>query len=225
MNVRNRILAGAAVAACALLGTAGVTACSTGAGVRQSAPSPGGPGPPTSAECMKKSGLACYSPLQVERAYDLPPLYAEGFDGTGRTIVIVDPFGSPTIRHDLAVFDHAFGLPAPPSFRVLQPVGPVPPFSLKNPEMVAKAGETTGDVELAHEIAPGANILLVETPAAETASGGGFAQFMAAENYVIVHNLGDVISQSFGLPEQNFPSRSYLLGLRYAFLDAYRHHV
>jgi subtilase family serine protease len=225
MSVRNRILAGAAVAACALLGTAGVTACSTGASVRQSAPSPGGPGPPTSAECMKKSGLACYSPLQVERAYDLPPLYAEGFNGTGRTIVIVDPFGSPTIRHDLGVFDHAFGLPAPPSFRVLQPVGPVPPFSLKDPEMVAKAGETTGDVELAHEIAPGANILLVETPAAETASGGGFAQFMAAENYVIVHNLGDVISQSFGLPEQNFPSRTYILGLRYAYLNAYRQHV
>jgi subtilase family serine protease len=198
---------------------------STGGGGQHAAPFAGGHGPPTSAQCMKKYGLACYSPLQVERAYDLPPLYAEGFDGAGRTIVIVDPFGSPTIRHDLGVFDHAFGLPAPPSFRVLQPVGPVPPFSLKNPEMVEKAGETTGDVELAHEIAPGANILLVETPAAETASGGGFAQFMAAENYVIAHNLGDVISQSFGLPEQNFPSRSYILGLRYAYLNAYRQHV
>lgn len=223
MSVRNRILAGAAVVACALWGTAGVTACSTGAGVH--APSAGGHGPPTSAECMTKFGLACYSPLQVERAYDLPPLYAEGFDGKGRTMVIVDPFGSPTIRHDLGVFDRAFGLPAPPSFLVLQPAGPVPPFNLKNPEMAAKAGETTGDVELAHEMAPGANIVLVETPAAETASGGGFAQFIAAENYVIAHDLGDVISQSFGLPEQNFPSRSYLLGLRYAYLDAYRHHV
>jgi subtilase family serine protease len=195
---------------------------STGAGVQ--APSPGGHGPPTSAECVKKSGLACYWPLQVERAYDLPPLYAEGFDGKGRTIVIMDPFGSPTIRHDLGVFDHTFGLPAPPSFRVLQPVGPVPPFNPKNPEMLAGAGETTGDVELAHEIAPGASIVLIETPAAGTASGI-LAQLMAAENYVIVHNLGDVISQSFGVPEQNFPSRSYILGLRYAFLDAYRHHV
>lgn len=168
---------------------------------------------------MKKYGLACYWPLQLQRAYDLPPLYAEGFDGAGRTIVIVDPLGSPTIRHDLGVFDHAFGLPAPPSFRVLQPVGPVPPFSLKNSDMVDEADETTGDVELAHEMAPGANILLVETPEA-----GGFAQFMAAENYVIARNLGDVISQSFGIPEL-WLSRSYILGLRYAYLNAYRHHV
>jgi subtilase family serine protease len=30
---------------------------------------------------------------------------------------IVDPYGSPTIRNDLTVFDDAFGLPAPPSFQ------------------------------------------------------------------------------------------------------------
>jgi subtilase family serine protease len=91
--------------------------------------------------------------------------------------------------------------------------------------MVAKAGETTGDVELAHEIAPGADILVAETPVAETAAGGGFPKFMAAENYVIKHHLGDVISQSFSLPEQNFPSRAALLRLRYAYRDARRHHV
>jgi hypothetical protein len=66
-------------------------------------------GPPTSADCLEKFGIACYSPLQVERAYGLPGLYAKGFNGKGRTIVIVDPFGSPTIRHDLHVFDKAFG--------------------------------------------------------------------------------------------------------------------
>ena len=93
---------------------------------------------------MKALGIACYSPRQVERAYDLPPLYARGLDGRGRTIVIVDPFGSPTLRHDLRVFDRAFGLPGPPSLRVLQPVGKVPPFNPNNPAMVAKAGETTG---------------------------------------------------------------------------------
>jgi hypothetical protein len=64
--------------------------------------------------------------LQVERAYDLGPLYARGYDGRGRTIVIVDPFGSPAIRRDLGVFDRAFGLPAPPSLRILRPAGQVP---------------------------------------------------------------------------------------------------
>jgi subtilase family serine protease len=211
--------------ACILLGVAGLSACSPGTSAQSASSFPGSAAPPTSAQCVKLLGVACYSPKQLQRAYDLGPLYARGFDGAGRTIVIVDPFGSPTIRHDLMTFDRAFGLPAPPSFRILQPVGAVPPFNRKNAGMLDKAGETTGDVELAHEIAPGASILLVETPAPETISGGGFAQLMAAENYVIAHNLGDVISQSFGLPEPNFASKSAVLRLRYAFVNAYRHHV
>jgi len=183
------------------------------------------PGPPTSASCRDSYGLACYSPRQIQQAYDLPSLYAQGLDGRGRTIVIVDPFGSPTIRHDLRIFDSAFGLPGPPSLRVLQPVGRVPRYDPHSQDMVDAAGETTTDVEAAHAIAPGASIVLVETPVAETLTGGGFPQFVAAENYVIAHNLGDVISQSFGIPEQNFPSRGALLKLRSAYLRADRHHV
>jgi subtilase family serine protease len=181
--------------------------------------------PPSSAWCLRKYGLACYSPGQIQRAYDLPSLYARGLDGRGRTIVIVDSFGSPTIRHDLRVFDSAFGLPGPPSLRVLQPAGAVPRYDPDDQDMVDAAGETTTDVEAAHAIAPGASIVLAETPVAETLTGGGFPQFVAAENYVIRHNLGDVISQSFGIPEQNFPSRAALLKLRSAFLSARRHHV
>ena len=161
------------------------------------------PPPPTSAECVKNFGVACYSPKQLQRAYDLAPLYAKGFDGKSRTIVIIDPYGSPTLAKDLATFDRALGLPAPPSLRVVQPVGKVPVFNPSNAAMVDKAGETTGDVETAHEIAPGASILVIETPVDETQSGGGLSQFMAAENYVVTHNLGDVISQSFGLPDQS----------------------
>ena len=242
----NKILPITAVAMCALLGTvvtagdghaltAGHPAWPRTSGAppsaRPAAPAPpgpagiAGPAPPSSARCLRKYGLACYSPGQIQRAYDLPALYARGLDGRGRTIVVVDSFGSPTIRHDLRVFDTAFGLPGPPSLRVLQPVGHVPPYNAKNPDMVDAAGETTSDVEAAHAIAPGASILLVETPAAETLTGGGFPQFMAAENYVITHDLGDVISQSFGIPEQNFPGRAAVAKLRYAYLSARRHHV
>jgi subtilase family serine protease len=242
----NKILPITAVAMCALLGTlvtAGdghVLAAGDPARPRTGATSPpatpatpaspgptgiGGPTPPSSARCLRKYGLACYSPEQIQRAYDLPSLYARGLDGRGRTIVVVDSFGSPTIRHDLRVFDGAFGLPGPPSLRVLQPVGHVPPYNAKNPDMVDAAGETTSDVEAAHAIAPGASILLVETPAAETLTGGGFPQFVAAENYVVSRDLGDVISQSFGIPEQNFPSRAAVARLRYAYRSAHRHHV
>jgi subtilase family serine protease len=225
MSMKARRVAKAAAAACALLGAAGLTAFGAGTPVAHAAVLAGRQGPPTSAQCMKDLGVACYSPLQVERAYNLPPLYAKGLTGKGRTIVIVDPFGSPTIRHDLRVFDRAFGLSAPPAFRVLQPVGKVPPFNPKNPGMVAKAAETTLDVEWSHAIAPGANILLVETPVQESVTGGGFPQFMAAENYVITHHLGDVISQSFGLPEQNFAGQFSISRLRYAYRSARRHHV
>jgi subtilase family serine protease len=191
--------------------------------------------PPPAAACRKflhaaypKSGFtACYSPLQLQRAYDLRALYARGFNGRGRTIVVADPFGSPTIRHDLSVFDRAFGLSGPPSFRILQPAGPVPPYDPKNSVMVDKAGETTLDVEWSHAMAPGASILLIETPgttATNIFAGGGYPQLMAAENYVIEHNLGDVISQSFSLPEQNFPAGT-IQRLRYAFVNAVRHRV
>src|ERR1700689_311360 len=172
--------------------------------------------PPTSAECLEALGVACYRPRQLQRAYGLGPLYARGYSGRGRTVVIVDPIGSPTLGAAPAAFDPGFGPAAPP---------PVPPFDPSNQDMVDKAGETTLDVEWAHAMAPGADILLVETPAEETATGGGFPQMIAAENYVIEHNLGDVISQSFSLPEQNFPSRAYVPRLRYAYVDARRHRV
>ncbi|HEY4461314.1 MAG TPA: S53 family peptidase [Streptosporangiaceae bacterium] len=174
---------------------------------------------------MASLGIACYSPLQVQRAYDLPPLFAKGLTGRGRTIVIVDPYGSPTIRNDLNVFDDAFGLPAPPSFQVVQPIGPVPPFNPADPGMVSAAGETTGDVELAHEIAPGANILLVQFPLNATTLEGVYAEAMTAENDVINQNQGDVFSQSFGQPEPSFSSPAAIRQLRFAYVNAYRHHV
>ncbi len=249
MGAQGKAAAVTAAAACLLLGAAG-TAGGGGAvpaGILTSLPAPPvtgsaspspaatpiptrrstppAPSPPSSGWCLRVHGLACYSPRQIQRAYDLPSLYAAGLDGRGRTIVIVDSFGSPTIRHDLRVFDQGTGLPAPPSLRVLQPVGRVPRYHPGNQGMVDSAAETTTDVEAAHAIAPGASILLVETPVAETLTGGGFPQFVAAENYVIAHNLGDVISQSFGIPEQNFPSRAAILRLRYAYISANRHHV
>ena len=182
------------------------------------------PPPPTPAQCLQVQHLPCYTPPQLQRAYDLRPLYRKGLDGKGSTIVIVDPFGSPTIGHDLRTFDRAFGLPNPPRLRVVQPVGAIPPFNPNNRGMVDKAGETTLDVEWSHAIAPGASIVLVETPVQENSAGRGFAQYMAAENYVIEHDLGDVISQSFSLPEQNF-GRARISRLRYANRNAQRHHV
>ena len=181
--------------------------------------------PPTTADCEKLYKIACYQPAQVQRAYNLPVVYAGGVTGQGTTIVIVDSFGSPTIEHDLSVFDHTFKLPAPPSFKIIQPAGPIPPYDPNNSDMVGWAGETTLDVEYAHTIAPGANILLVETPVSETEGVHGFPQIVAAEEYVLSHHLGDVISQSFSATEETFPAGTAIQALRGAYQAAYRDHV
>ena len=179
------------------------------------------------AQCLATPGirLPCYGPAQLQAAYDEQPLFAHGITGAGETIVIVDSFGSPTIQADLAVFDDQFQLPPPPSFRVIQPDGAVPQYDPGNTTMVGWAGETTLDVEWAHALAPGANILLVETPVSETEGVTGFPQIVAAENYVIDHHLGQVISQSFGATELTFPSRQSLLSLRSAVVNAAQHGV
>jgi subtilase family serine protease len=180
---------------------------------------------PTTAECEAEFKIACYDPSQVETAYNMKALYAQGDEGQGQTIVIVDSFGSPTIEHDLKKFDKAFHLPAPPSFSVIQPAGAVKPFEPGNVEMSGWAGETTIDVEWAHAMAPQASILLVETPEEETEGVQGFPQIDEAENYVIKHKLGDVISQSFSATEQSFPSVASLLALRSPAENAAAHGV
>jgi subtilase family serine protease len=181
--------------------------------------------PPTTADCETAFQVACYEPGQIQTAYNLQPLYQRGVTGRGKTIVIVDSFGSPTIKNDLKVFDQTFHLPAPPSFKIIQPAGAVPPYDPTNSDMVGWAGETTLDVQYAHTMAPGANILLVETPVSETEGVTGFPQIIEAENYVINHHLGDVISQSFSATEQTFPSKATLDSLRGAYENAAAHHV
>ena len=181
--------------------------------------------PPTEADCVASFTVPCYDAPQIETAYNEQPLFSHGITGKGETIVIVDSFGSPTIQSDLATFDAQFGLPAPPSFKIIQPAGAVPPYDPTNSAMVSWAGETTLDVEWSHTIAPGANILLVETPVAETEGVAGFPEIVEAENYVINHHLGQVISQSLDATEQTFPSKGSLLRLRSAYVNAFAHHV
>ncbi len=184
------------------------------------------PTPPTTAQCEQQLGIACYAPFQYHKAYNLGPLYKKGLNGKGQTIVIVDSFGYQFIRGELAVFDKSFGLPAPPSFKIIRPAGPVPSYNPKlRPMMVGWAQETSLDVEYSHAMAPGANILLVETPVPETLGVHGLPQIVQAENFVINHHLGSVITQSFGAPEAGFPNAQSILALRSAYKNAAAHGV
>ncbi|MEV5958976.1 S53 family peptidase [Streptomyces sp. NPDC051987] len=184
--------------------------------------------PLSNAQCQAKWQINCYTPLQYRTAYDLNALYRKGVTGKGRTIVIVDSYGSPTVQHDLDVYSKQFGLPST-KVKVVK-WGHVPAFDPKNSDMTGWAGETTLDVEMAHAVAPAAKIVVVETAVSETEGTTGLPEMMDAEKYLIDHNVGDVISQSFGATENTFPGFakgdfSSIKKLRYAFQDADRKHV
>jgi len=101
-----------------------------------------------------------YKPSEMQTAYGLKPLYGQGLDGTGETVVIVDAYGSDTIAQDAEIFSQLYGLPdiTPQNFSVVRAPG-----LQNNPKGVQRGWdvETTLDVEWAHAMAPGANIALV----------------------------------------------------------------
>ncbi len=135
-----------------------------------------------------------YSPSEVAGAYGMNGLWANGLDGRGQTIVIVDAYGSPTIAQDAALFSAVYGLP-PVDLTVVKAPG------LSN----NKHGdgwdlETTLDVEWAHAMAPAAKIALVVATDRSSLD--------EAIHYAVVHHLGNTISNSwasiegFGNPAQ-----------------------
>src|SRR6476661_9677904 len=194
--------------------------------------------PPTEAQCYSV-GRRCFTPTSTRAAYNVQGLIDNHLDGRGMTIAIVDSHGSDTMAHDLHVYDQAFGLPAMcgeesvscttgmPTFSELHlqgnPATKAPPSTGKGTGLQDKAAwalEVSLDVETAHSMAPGANILLVTTPNSETLGVQGFPQMMAAEQYVVDHHLANVISQSFASAEDAFGSTQSLLNLRHAFVSA-----
>jgi subtilase family serine protease len=144
--------------------------------------------------CQLTTPAGCLGPDQIRAAYGVQPLLDAGTDGTGRTIVIVDAFQSPTIGDDLQTFDALFGLPDP-TLNIIAPDG-LTPFDPNDDNMVGWASEITLDVEWSHVIAPNAAIDLV------LARSNSDADILSATKYAVDHNLGDVISQSFGEAEE-----------------------
>jgi subtilase family serine protease len=157
--------------------------------------------PPTDAQCRAATGTPCYSPQEIRHAYGVDQLLNRGDAGRGETIVIVDSFGSPTIASDLATFDADYRLPAPPSLRVLAPLGTVPFNPTAIPDQIGWAAETTLDVEWSHAMAPDAGIVLLTSPVDETEGVQGLPQFDELLNYALDRHLGQVISQSWGATE------------------------
>lgn len=139
------------------------------------------------------ASLHCYGPQQMWKAYGTDKLIASGYDGRGRTIVILDAYQSPTAQADLDTFDAVWGLPST-RLKIVAPQG-LTPWDGTDANQVGWSQEISLDVQWAHAIAPKAKIVLA---LARTNNDNDLQKALA---YVVDHRLGDVLSQSFGEAE------------------------
>ncbi len=102
-----------------------------------------------------------FSPKELQNVYNATSLYAQGFQGDGQAIGILDFFGSPTVTQDLSLFDKTFGF-QDPNFSIV----PIVPY---NPNLGVSTGWSTEvalDVEMAHAMAPRAAVTMYVTTGA-----------------------------------------------------------
>ena len=132
----------------------------------------------------------CYSPAQLQAAYDWPT-GPHAPTGAGQTIVVAVAFGSPTIESDLAAFDTMFALPP----TTIEYCG-APNIGSGNPQVDAQWGpETSADVEYAHAMAPGAKIVLLVSPTDD------FGDMAATQAECLPKYPGAILVQAFGEDE------------------------
>ncbi|GAC1565635.1 MAG: hypothetical protein NVS3B14_04030 [Ktedonobacteraceae bacterium] len=140
-----------------------------------------------------------------------------GITGKGRTIVLIDGSTSPTLAADVHLYDALYGL-KDPAINVIAPFG-MPAF---DPNAYV---ETALDVEIAHSIAPDATIDLVLGETSQAQTPGDFdAILLRVTQYAVDNNLGDVISQSFGVGE-SCVGTAYLQAEQQVFKEARQKHI
>src|SRR5438105_6602232 len=184
-----------AVAAVCLCLAAAATAAAAGSGL-VSRPCIFGAGPP-----------ACFGPAEFAQAYDFPA----SLDGSGQTIVILTPYGDPALESDLALFDGYFGVPAPPSLPVLPVAGS---GAAGSGQLQFWAIETALDVEYAHAMAPGANIVVAQAATDDN------SDLVLAAAKTLPRYPGAVVSMSFGDFETDSTAGSFVSELHAVFLLA-----
>jgi hypothetical protein len=135
-----------------------------------------------------------YSPAQVTAAYGLNAITFQSSSGTtitgngsGETIALIEMYHDPNLASDLRTFDAEYALPSP-SLTVDNLAG--------NQTDNGWALEESLDVEWAHAIAPGANILVVETAPSDSLQNLMNAVTTASETPGVV-----AVSMSWGVDE------------------------
>lgn len=134
-------------------------------------------------------------PCNISKAYNISSLLADGIDGSGRTIAVVDAYdsseGQPLLSSDLDGFVKAAGL-ARGNVSFLYPV---PTSSDLNRSASSGWGaEDALDLEWARASAPGASVDMVLSP---NPSVGLYESV----DWIVAHAAADVISLSWGEPD------------------------
>lgn len=149
------------------------------------------------------AGTVCsWTPAQIQAYYGLTIAYRQGLDGTGQTVVIVEgPTDGTQLTSDLAQFSSLTGLPATntSNFTILYPDGPPTTSAIQTDSW---QGEASLDTQWVHAIAPKAKIVVEIMPSS------AWSELEYAIDYARQNQLGNVISNSYGLPEILFSQQT-----------------
>jgi hypothetical protein len=144
------------------------------------------------------SGLATpvgLTPEQISTAYGFNKIAFPGSvpaNGAGESIAIVDAYNDPTAASDLMAFDQQFGLPDPMFTKIgINAQGTPSATSFPSPDPDWSV-EIALDVEWAHAMAPGANILLLE------ANSNSYTDLLTAVDYARNYPGVATVSMSWG---------------------------
>ena len=139
--------------------------------------------------------LSGYTPAQITAAYGLNAISFTSSSGAkiagngmGQTIALIEVFHNPNLQAEVNFFDTTYGLPAV-TLNVINQAG--------NQVDPGWAGEEALDVEWAHAIAPGANILVVEASPG-TNDNTAFTAMVAAIETAAATTGVSVVSMSLG---------------------------
>jgi subtilase family serine protease len=162
---------------------------------------------PAPVPCIFGSGPpACFGPYEFAKAYDFPA----ALDGTGQTIVILTPYGDPTLQRDVDLFSGFFGLPST-TVDVIPVAGS---GAAGSGQRQFWAIETATDVEYAHALAPGATIVVAQ------AATDDDSDLVLAAGQVLPRHPGAVISMSFGDLETDSTAGTFVQDLHAILLAA-----
>lgn len=131
------------------------------------------------------------SPTDVLAFYNLQSLRDRGLDGTGQTIVLPEIDDLPNLK-DLDLFAAKYNLP---------PFGPLVTIKRNSNwgTPMKPQGETVLDLEIIHEIAPAAKMVIY-------LSAPDFSHGDRAFDQMVTDHLGSIISESLGACEADVPS-------------------